>query len=80
MTDEKQILNTNEAAELLTCSSNTLRQSRMLDGKLFGLKPPKYIKMGHSVRYKLSTILEWIDDLDRLEVTPKNKLADNSES
>lgn len=52
-------LTNKEAAEYIGCAPSTLKQSRSSE-KLFGKVPPKHLKMGTSVRYKLSTLDEWM--------------------
>lgn len=56
------LLTTKDAAAKIPCSDRTLENSRYT-GKLFGLDAPSYIKFGHTVRYKESTIDAWISSL-----------------
>ena len=63
---EKQILTTKEASDLLGCSSSALKQSRC-DTALFGVAPPKFLKMGYSVRYKRETLIEWLNQFKETE-------------
>ena len=49
-----------EAAKVLGSTKNSFKQSRYT-GKLFGKPAPEFIKMGRSVRYKLSTLIKFRD-------------------
>lgn len=54
------LLGDTEAAKVLGSTSASMRQSRYT-GQLFGRLAPKFIKMGRSAKYKLSTLLEFRD-------------------
>ncbi|MDT0594543.1 helix-turn-helix transcriptional regulator [Glaciecola petra] len=56
-----------ELAVQLNCSKTTIRQSRVT-GKLLGIAAPKHLKIGHSVRYRQSTIDAWIENLAQYEI------------
>ena len=75
---DKQILNTKEAAELLCCSENSLKQSRGFPFTLMGATPPPYLKMGtKSVRYKRSTLIAWLDKLEERDCSPDKHVDDS---
>lgn len=48
------------AADLLTLSANTLKNSRST-GKLCGRQAPPYIKLGKKVAYKRCDLLAWLN-------------------
>ena len=56
-----RLLTETEAAELLGFSKNTLRAWRVT-GRPHGDSPPQFVKCGRSVRYRLSTLLTWMDN------------------
>ena len=51
-------MNTNEAAEYLGFAPYTLRRARTT-GKLSGVPPPKYRRMGRKIIYELQWLDEW---------------------
>jgi len=53
------LLDNNEAAQLLRCSPNSMRLSRHT-GQLFGMPAPAFLKMGRNVRYRRETLLTWL--------------------
>jgi hypothetical protein len=54
------IIPTQDAARLIGAAPSSLKQSRYT-GMLFGQPAPTFIKMGRSTRYKLSVLLEFVD-------------------
>ncbi len=54
--NQDRLITTKELAELLGVSPDTINKSRVYKTKQF----PPFIKMGSSVRYKMSTVSEWI--------------------
>lgn len=52
--DELQVIGEKQAARLLSVAVQTLRNWRFLK------KPPRYIKIGRSVRYQLSDLQEFM--------------------
>ena len=63
------LLRHEEAAHYLGVSPAHLRRARYT-GELFkGFNAPKYIKMGHAVRYKKSTLDEWLSALPEYHST-----------
>ncbi len=58
-----ELMKEKDAAEYLGWSRSSLKQSRVT-GKLAGVASPKYVKIGYSVRYKLSTLKEWLKQFD----------------
>ena len=57
------LLDNNEAAELVQCSPNYMRLSRHT-GQLFGVPAPAFLKMGRKVRYRRETLLSWLAQFD----------------
>jgi hypothetical protein len=58
----KKLYDTNQAADYLGTTMNTLKQSRNT-GLLWGHPAPKFIKMGTAVRYRSDTLDKWLDSL-----------------
>jgi len=56
--ESEKLLSTFQAGKILGVQANTLKQSRHT-GILFGKEAPRYLKMGRSIRYKLSSLLEF---------------------
>lgn len=57
---DNRLLKDKEAADLLGVAPQTLRKSRM-DGMLLSVPAPKPIYIGRSVRYKLTTLMDWVE-------------------
>lgn len=57
-----------DAAKVLDSTSASLKQSRYT-GMLFGRPAPKFIKMGRSAKYKLSTLLAFRDQFPEFQNT-----------
>ena len=57
---KKNLLTSNEAAIYLCCSANSLKTSRVT-GQLLSVAAPAYLKMGVTIRYKLSTLDKWLE-------------------
>ena len=66
--DVSQILSSTDSANYLKCAESTLRQSRV-SGLLLGVSAPKYLKMGNTIRYKLSTLDVWLEQFNEKENT-----------
>jgi len=58
VTNTDHLLNSEQASKYLGVQTTTLKQSRHT-GILFGKEAPRYLKMGRSTRYKLSSLLEF---------------------
>ena len=56
-----KLLTTNDVAEHLQVNPDLIIRSRV-SGQLMGVKAPKYLKMGRTVRYEESTIEEWLNN------------------
>ena len=56
---QKQNLSNKEASLYIGCAPNSLKQSRVT-GLLFGVPAPAFLKMGYNIRYKVSTLDEWL--------------------
>jgi len=55
-----KLLTSNQVAEMLGLSNQTMRTSRTT-GRLWDKKAPDYLKMGRTVRYELETVEAWIE-------------------
>ncbi len=67
--DTAPVLRHTEAARFLGVSPNQLRLSRHT-GELFkGVSTPAYLKIGHAVRYRKSTLEKWLADLPEFRST-----------
>lgn len=53
---EKIVVNEHEAAYMLGLSTKTLQARR------YRHLPPRYYKVGRSIRYKLDDLMEWIEN------------------
>ena len=56
----KKLLTSKEAAIYLNCAANSLKASRST-GRLLSTDAPTYLKIGVSIRYKLSTLDKWLE-------------------
>ena len=61
-----KLMKEQDAAEYLGFARGTLKQSRVT-GVLAGLPTPAFIKIGYSVRYKLTTLDEWLSQLSETQ-------------
>jgi len=67
--DSDPLLRSDEAAKYLGVSPGQLRLSRHT-GELFkGVSTPAYLKVGHAVRYRKSTLERWLADLPEFRST-----------
>jgi len=57
-------LTNSEAANLTGFTERTLKMSRHT-GTLAGVQPPTFIKVGRSVRYKVSDLLAWMEQFQK---------------
>lgn len=60
------LINTHEAAQLIGIKPETLRQWRM-NGQ-----GPSFLKLGKLVKYRRSTVLQWIDGLEEQTITNRS--------
>ena len=74
MAIKTELLSTKQAAPYLGCAVNSLKLSRTT-GQLFSVQAPAYIKMGAAVRYKLSTIEEWLKQFTEQSNTAQSNTA-----
>ncbi|URQ87865.1 helix-turn-helix domain-containing protein [Pseudoalteromonas sp. SCSIO 43088] len=63
-----------EAAELLTISANTLRNSRST-GKLCGREAPPFIKMGRKIIYLKADLMQWLESFPKYNNTAEAELT-----
>ncbi len=68
------ILSDVEAAKVLDSTPASMKQSRYT-GQLFGRPAPKFIKMGRSAKYKLSTLLTFRDQFPEFQNTAEAHCA-----
>jgi hypothetical protein len=66
--NQKLNLTNQEAAELLTISANTLRNSRST-GTLCGREAPPFIKMGRKVIYLRVDLAQWLNSFPKYKNT-----------
>jgi len=63
-TDSKMLLTTQETANVLSVSKSAIDNSRCT-GLLLGRKAPEWVKLTKkTVRYKLTTLNQWVEDLE----------------
>ena len=72
MDSSTQLLNTKEAAQYLGFQATTLRNARYT-GRLAGVEPPAFRKIGVVARYDRAALDDWLDQFQ--EQTSTNKLA-----
>ncbi len=58
----KQLFDTNQAAEYLGTTINTLKVSRST-GVMWSRPAPSFIKLKRAVRYRKDTLDKWLDSL-----------------
>jgi len=68
------LLNEVEAAKVLGSTPSSIKQSRYT-GELFGFPAPRYLKMGRSTKYRLSTLLEFRDQFPEFQNTAEAHCA-----
>lgn len=68
------LLSSNNAANFLGYSDNTLRNSRHT-GTLAGVDAPQHIKLGKSVRYSIEELNEWLTQFNHSASTNMAKGA-----
>ena len=75
--NEDNVIYTNEgAADLLTCSANTLKNSRST-GILFGREAPPFIKLGRKVAYRRKDLLDWIASFPTFNNTTEERFFES---
>lgn len=68
-----KLLDSKQASNYLGCGPNSLKVSRS-SGILYGVRAPAYLKIGNkSIRYKISTLDEWLE-----QFTEQNNTAQNT--
>jgi len=70
------LFNTYEAAAFLAIEPMTLKQSRHT-GELFNRRAPKFLKMGRTVRYRLSTLETYLAQFPELANTAQRDELDS---
>ena len=70
MSNELDLLTEQEAAELLLMSPKTLQKRR------FDKKPPKYLSLNGTIRYRLTDLKEY---LENSVIDPQQNGANNDE-
>jgi hypothetical protein len=71
-----------KSAEVLASTPGSLKQSRN-NGTLFGKPAPKFVKLGRSIRYKLSVLLRFREQFPEYQNTSEylsSKRAEQSDS
>lgn len=64
-----RLLTTKETAEMLGVAPGTLTRARVYGNQAF----PAYCKIGKSVRYKLSTVTNWIENRYEFQSTSQEE-------
>ncbi len=59
-----RLLKVEETAEIIGSAVGTLNRARVIGGNF-----PSYVKIGKSVRYKMSTVLKWMEDQQEHQTT-----------
>lgn len=77
MTNTDHLLNSEQASKYLGVQTNTLKQSRHT-GILLGEVAPRYLKMGRSTRYTLSSLLEFRSQFPEYTNTSQYKHKETS--
>jgi len=72
---DRYLTNT-EAANLTGFTERTLKMSRHT-GALAGVQSPTFIKVGRSVRYKVSDLLAWMDQFKKYSNTAQQAADSN---
>jgi len=67
----KKFLSSIDASTHIGCAANSLKQSRST-GMLMGVKAPAYLKIGYNIRYKVSTLDDWLDQFEEQLSTSEN--------
>tara|TARA_R110002049_G_scaffold309283_1_gene520072 strand:+ start:2376 stop:2618 length:243 start_codon:yes stop_codon:yes gene_type:complete len=62
------LLSNRNAAPIVGTTPDALKISRCT-GLLFGLPAPKYLKIGRTIRYKKSTLQEWLNQFEEQSST-----------
>ena len=70
MDSSTQLLTTKEAAQYLGFQATTLRNARYT-GKLAGVKPPSYRKLGTVARYDRAALDDWLNQFKEQTCTSK---------
>lgn len=76
MTEDKVIYTSEGAADLLTLSANTLKNSRST-GILCGRDAPPYIKLGKKVAYRRSDLLAWLKSFPTYQNTAEEHMNED---
>jgi len=58
---QDRLLTESQASDLIGFSKNTLRAWRV-SGRPNNVSPPKFLKCGRSVRYRLFDLIDWMDE------------------
>jgi hypothetical protein len=64
--DTPTLINTADAAQMIGIRPETLRQWRMIG------QGPSFLKLGKLVKYRRSTVLQWIDNLEEQTITSRS--------
>ena len=64
--DTPTLINTADAAQMIGIRPETLRQWRMIG------QGPSFLKLGKLVKYRRSTVLLWIDNLEEQTITSRS--------
>jgi predicted DNA-binding transcriptional regulator AlpA len=70
---EERLLSTKEAASMIGMAPSTLNRGRVYGNKNL----PAYLKIGKAVRYRLSTVMTWMECQREYISTSQNDAANN---
>lgn len=59
---------------LITAQPSTARKSRVT-GMLLGRPTPRFLRRGRNIRYRLSDVLEWLEDADVVSNTAEASMT-----
>lgn len=61
---DERLMKVEETAQLIGAAVSTLNRARVCGGDF-----PAWVKLGKSVRYKMSTVRKWLDDRPEYQTT-----------
>ncbi len=64
MTSATRLVDDKEAAPIIGVQPSTLKNSRHT-GRLAGVEPPAYLKIGRTVRYEIEDLIRWRNQFQR---------------
>jgi predicted DNA-binding transcriptional regulator AlpA len=68
---DERLLKVEETAQMIGAAVSTLNRARVCGGDF-----PAYVKLGKSVRYKMSTVRKWLDDRPEYHTTSQRDASE----